>query len=215
MIAIVDYGMGNLRSVQKACEKVGCPARLVTTLEEVEQAVAVILPGVGAFPAAMHNLKKAGLILALRRVAASGRHLLGICLGYQLLFEESEETFGRKDGQAEPGLGLIPGRAVRFPEGVKVPQIGWNQLEMAAPTRLFAGIEPGSYVYFVHSYYPEPDDEQVVAAWTDYGVRFASAVSWRNLHGIQFHPEKSSAVGLRILRNFGEMVQESLRARVR
>jgi glutamine amidotransferase len=204
MIAIVDYGMGNLRSVQKGLEHVGGDARIVTDAHEILRAEKVVLPGVGAFRDAIDRIRSAGLEHALHRVLDDNRPFLGICLGFQLLFEESFE-----DGEYT-GLGVFPGKVVRFEfpedlqhrENLKVPHMGWNQLRTAPACPLFAGMTPGEYVYFVHSYHPVDVPTGDVAAWTDYGYSFCSAV-WRgNVFATQFHPEKSQTVGLRMLQNF-------------
>jgi glutamine amidotransferase len=209
VIAIVDYGMGNLRSVQKALQKLGYDAQIASDAETVFRADKVILPGVGAFGAAMENLRRAGLDAAIRDLIATGKPFLGICLGLQLLFEVSEESWKERE---EPGLGVLRGRVVRFPEGLtdgqgkplKVPHIGWNVLHFTRRDTLFEGIDEGSHVYFVHSYFPIPEEEGIVTAMSDYGIPFCCAVRSGNVRAVQFHPEKSSAVGLRILRNFAE-----------
>jgi glutamine amidotransferase len=218
MIAIVDYGMGNLRNVQKAVERAGGEAVITSEAETLSAAWGVILPGVGAFGDAMQNLRERRLIEPLRREYAAGKPLLGICLGMQLLFEESEET------GLHQGLGLLPGRVVRFPSRVpagadsspdrphvplRVPHIGWNQLHIRRSSPLLAGVPDGSYVYFAHSYYVLPADDAIVLATTDYGLDFASVVGRGNLFGVQFHPEKSQEVGLQILRNFVQMSREA------
>lgn len=205
MIAIVDYGMGNLRSVQKGLEKVGCSAFITSQPEQVVAARGVILPGVGAFGDAMHNLRRTGLDVALKEAAAQRKPLLGICLGLQLLFEGSEEN-----GWHE-GLGLMPGRVVRLPEGEgrKIPHMGWNQLNRCREEPVLKDIPEGSYYYFVHSYYARTEDSSLVAATADYGMPVPAVVSRDNLIGIQFHPEKSSALGLKILRNYGELVDNA------
>ncbi len=202
MIAIVDYGMGNLRSVQKAFEHAGFPAVVTSDQDKVAAASGVVLPGVGAFAQAMGNLNRTGLDQAVLGAIEQGKPFLGICLGLQLLFETSEETFG--GGGPASGLGVLPGTVRRFAPGLKVPQIGWNQLEYPKRTPLFAGVPEGSYVYFVHSYYVDPADSTVAASTTEYGLSFVSSVAQDNVWAIQFHPEKSSRVGLRILHNFGE-----------
>ncbi len=204
MIAIIDYGMGNLRSVEKALAHVGAQAAVTQDPEVLEKATGVVLPGVGAFAQAMDNLKAAGLVEPIRRAIASGKPFLGICLGLQLLFETSEERFC-DDAALPRGLGIVPGRVRRFPAGPKVPQIGWNTLLFPKATRLFAGVDEGSYVYFVHSYYAEPADPAVVAAVTEYGIEYCSAVEAGNVMAVQFHPEKSSRVGLQILSNFAAL----------
>lgn len=202
MIAIIDYGMGNLRSVQKAFQQVGCQAEIVQDPAAVDAAPAVVLPGVGAFADAMDNLKKADMIEAITRAVESGKPLMGICLGQQLLFESSEE-FG-----TTRGLGILPGSVKRFPGGdLKVPHMGWNQVEITKPSPLLEGIPDGSAFYFVHSYYVAPTDPELALTLTEYGFKFASVVGRRNVFGIQFHPEKSSTLGLRILENFGKLVK--------
>jgi len=206
MIAIIDYGMGNLRSVQKGFEKVGFDAVVTADPKVVLGAEKVVLPGVGAFPDCMRNLEQGGFVEPLLKVIREGRPFLGICLGLQLLFTESEE-FG-----IHKGLDVIPGRVVRFPEGLKegdeelkVPHMGWNQLAIRRRPPVFTGIEDGTNVYFVHSYYVKPDDESVVAATTGYGIEFCAAVWKDNVVATQFHPEKSQEKGLKILKNFGEL----------
>ena len=203
MIAIIDYGMGNLRSVQKGFEHAGFPAYLAQDPAQVAAAAGVVLPGVGAFGDAMDRLRAAGLIPVIWRVVGEGRPFLGICLGQQLLFEESEEW------GPVAGLGLLRGRVRRLPPGLKVPHMGWNSVHLGRPSPLLEGIPDGSFFYFVHSYYVEPAEEDVVVATTDYGVSFPSVVARGNLFGIQFHPEKSSTLGLRILANFGRLVSSA------
>lgn len=200
MIAVIDYGMGNLRSVYKALEKEGYSAKITRDPEEVEEACGVILPGVGAFRDAMANLTRTGLDRAVKRAIEEGKPFLGICLGLQLLFEESEE-FG-----STRGLGIFPGRVRRISWGVKTPHMGWNQVQLKRETPLAQGIPSGTYFYFVHSYYVDPAEEDLVAGVTDYGKVFPSVVGRGKVWGIQFHPEKSSALGLKILQNFGELV---------
>ncbi len=202
MIAIIDYGMGNLRSVQKGFARVGCEALVTQDPAAVESAPAVVLPGVGAFADAMENLKKAGMIEVIQRVVAAGKPFLGICLGQQLLFDTSEE-FGNTQG-----LAIFPGKVRRFPEGqLKVPHMGWNQAVKQKASPLLKGIPDGSAFYFVHSYYVEPADPELTITHTEYGLPFASVVGRNNVFGIQFHPEKSSDLGLRILQNFGKLVK--------
>jgi glutamine amidotransferase len=203
-IAIIDYGMGNLRSVQKGLERVGYAAEVTRDPARIEAAAGVVLPGVGAFGACMDNLRAYGLIDMVRRVITRGTPFLGICLGMQLLFDESEE-FGRV-----PGLGIFPGRVVRFPDmpGLKVPHMGWNQIrKQGAPPHL-RGIDNGAFVYFVHSYYVVPADPGLTATTTEYGIEFASAIARDNVFAAQYHPEKSQTVGLKILENFGAIVAE-------
>lgn len=200
MIAIIDYGVGNLRSVQKGLEKVGQQARIVQGPDEIREAGGVVLPGVGAFADAMKSLEERGLTGVIKEVAASGKPFLGICLGMQLLFEESEE------GERVPGLALLKGRVRRLPPGLKVPHMGWNQVEVARPAPIIRGVQDGSAFYFVHSYYVDPLETDVITTWTEYGIKFASIVAKNNIFGIQFHPEKSSNLGLHILKNFGELI---------
>ena len=227
MIVIVDYGMGNLRSVQKALDRIGQAAAVSDKPESVAAAERLVVPGVGAFGDAMAALKARGLVEPIRDFCARGRALLGICLGLQILFDESEERAvgaeacpGLRAGESAPiekGLGLIRGRVVRFDpavakRGLKVPHMGWNVVEPVGGSPLFEGIAgasrggsagpEGAYFYFAHSYYAAPAQEQVVAGRTDYGGWFASAISAGNIHATQFHPEKSQAVGLALLENF-------------
>ncbi len=202
MIAIVDYGMGNLRSVAKALERAGAKVSLLSAPPAgLRRAAGIVLPGVGAFGDAMANLRSAGWDGWIREAIAAGTPFLGICLGFQLLFERSEESGGVR------GLAVIPGEVRRLSATVTVPHMGWNQLRLPRPTPLFAGVEGGAYVYFVHSYRVASDDASRVAAFTDYGGEFVSAIAEGNLWGVQFHPEKSQAVGLRILSNFVGMTK--------
>ncbi len=203
MIAIVDYGRGNLWSVQNGLRRIGAQAQISADPEAIMRADAVVFPGVGAFRDCMDNLKVRGLDQALYEVIRAGRPVLAICVGMQALLAESEE-FG-----PTPGLALLAGQVRRFPEGVsaqglrlKVPHMGWNQLHIVRSCPLLAGVPDGSYVYFVHSYYAVPADREVIVAYTDYGIDFAS-VLWRdNLYATQFHPEKSQGLGLQVLQNF-------------
>ena len=206
MIAIIDYGMGNLRSVQKGFEKIGAEAIVTADPQVVLQAAKVVLPGVGAFRDCMRNLEQAGFVEPILKVIGQGRPFLGICVGMQLLFTDSVE-FGLYQG-----LNVIPGHVLRFPddmrvadESLKVPQMGWNQLHFKRRPPAFEGIAEGSNVYFVHSYYVKPDHDNVIASTTDYGIEFCSAVWQDNIVATQLHPEKSQDVGLRILKNFAEM----------
>lgn len=206
MIAIIDYGMGNLRSVQKGFEKVGSEAVITDDPQVLLRAERVVLPGVGAFRDCMHNLEQGGFIEPILKVIAEGRPFLGICVGMQLLFTDSVE-FGLYSG-----LNVIPGHVLRFPdrmtvagEKLKVPQMGWNQLSFKRRPPAFKGIDDGSNVYFVHSYYVKPDDSSVIATTTDYGIEFCSSVWKDNIVATQFHPEKSQAIGLQILKNFAEL----------
>lgn len=198
LVIVVDYGVGNLRSVTKALEFLGCQAKLTSDPDEVVKAKKLVLPGVGAFGAGMENLRRLNLIEPIKDAVKRGTPLLGICLGLQLLFEESEEM-----GQHE-GLKLVRGKVVRFPEidGIRIPHMGWNSICIRNREPLFVGVPDESMVYFVHSYFPVPEDESVVAATTEHGVEFVSAIAVDNIFGTQFHPEKSSQVGLQILRNF-------------
>lgn len=205
MIAIVDYGMGNLRSVEKGIARAGAPTLVTGDPEKILSARGVVLPGVGAFGACMENLTRRGLADTIRAVVGSGKPFLGICLGLQLLFEESEE-FG-----PVRGLGLLPGRVVRFAgpalDGLKIPLMGWNRLRIRRPVAELAGVGESAYVYFVHSYYVVPADPALTVASTEYGVEFTAAIAWKNVFACQFHPEKSQAIGLRILENFVGRVQ--------
>jgi glutamine amidotransferase len=200
MIAIIDYGAGNLRSVRNALVHLGANVFTAATPDQLAGAEKIVLPGVGAFGAGMKALRAAGFEEPLKQAVSAGVPLLGICLGMQYLFESSDEM-----GQHR-GLGLLPGRVTRFPvEGPKVPHIGWNQLHIRQTNTLLAGVESGAYAYFVHSYYVEGADPQDVLATTDYGLDYPSVVGRGSVWGIQPHPEKSQAVGLRILQNFVEM----------
>lgn len=205
MIALIDYGAGNLRSVYKALLHVGADVEVVTRPEGLREAAAVVLPGVGAFDDCLNALCRQELLAACGGFIRAGRPFLGICVGYQALFDGSDEF-----NSCAAGLGVFQGRVKRFSgrDGLKVPQIGWNQLELVRPDcPLYRGIAPGSYVYFVHSYYPRPEDAGIVATRTDYGETFASSI-WRdNVFATQFHPEKSQEVGLRLLRNFVELTR--------
>ncbi len=197
MIAIIDYGMGNLRSVQKALEHAGATTSIVTSSESVLAADKLVLPGVGAMAPAMDKLRKLNLIDPIHTFARSGKPFLGICLGYQLFFDSSME------GGTVKGLGILPGTVERFPSTVKVPQMGWNQLSIVAKDCLmYKGIEDGSAVYFCHSYYVKPMDSAVIATTTDYGLEYASSICADNIWGVQFHPEKSQSIGLKLLENF-------------
>jgi glutamine amidotransferase len=198
MIVIVNYGMGNLRSVEKAFSFLGHAVKVSDEPSLLEEAEGIVLPGVGAFGDAVAELRKRGFFQALRDAVGSGKPLLGICLGYQLLFEESEESPGVK------GLGLVPGRVVRFPSRVKVPHMGWNLARFVRLHPVWEGMEGRNFFYFVHSYYPVVEDENAVLAVTEYGGEFASAASSGNVVAFQFHPEKSSSAGLRLLDNFAK-----------
>jgi glutamine amidotransferase len=201
MIAIIDYEMGNLRSVQKGFERVGHSASITSDPAVLADAEKIVLPGVGAFRDAVGALRNRKLIEPIRRAVAAGKPFLGICLGLQLLFDKSYE-----DGEHE-GLGIVPGEVVRFqlPSDYKVPHMGWNQVQFDRRPPIFDGIEQDTYFYFVHSYFVVPKDESVIATQTDYARPFCSSI-WRDrLFAVQFHPEKSQAAGLRLLKNFAEL----------
>jgi len=205
MIAIIDYGAGNLRSVQKGFEKNGADSLISDDPAEIRRADGIVLPGVGAFGDCYSGLAARRLTEVVRDSVRAGKPFLGICVGLQLLFTESEE------GGLHPGLDIIRGPVRRFPHSDerKVPHMGWNQIEIVRPDcPLFDSVEPGSFVYFVHSYYVNPTEHDVIAAVTEYGVTFCSAIWTKNLFGVQFHPEKSQQIGLRILGNFTRIVRE-------
>jgi len=203
VIALLDYGSGNLRSAHKALLKIGADVRIAQTPAEMRGASGVVLPGVGEFDDCLNALRKQELLEASREFIRSGKPFLGICVGYQALFERSDEF-----NSCAAGLGIFKGSVVRFSEkdGLKIPQIGWNQIEIIQrDCPLFRGVESGSYVYFVHSFYPKPEDGAIVATRTEYGENFASAI-WRdNVFATQFHPEKSQRTGLQLLKNFAEL----------
>jgi glutamine amidotransferase len=205
MIALLDYGSGNLRSVEKALQKVGAEVKLATQPEEMREARAVVLPGVGAFDDCVNAMQRQELFGAILEFIRSGRPFLGICVGYQALFERSEEF-----NSCAAGLSVFRGKVVRFTErpGLKIPQIGWNKLQFARPDcPLYRGIAEGSYVYFVHSFFPKPADASIIATRTEYGEAFASSI-WRdNVFATQFHPEKSQKIGLQLLKNFVDLAQ--------
>lgn len=204
MIAIVDYGMGNLRSVEKGFLKVGVDARIVTTAQAVEDARGVVLPGVGAFRDCMRNLTDMNLTHSIVRAVEKGKPYLGICLGLQVLFSESEE-FGHCYG-----LDLLRGKVLRFThDDLKVPHMGWNGIRILRRPPVLEGIPDGGYFYFVHSYYVAPEDQAVLATATDYGIEFTSMIWKDNVFATQFHPEKSQALGLTILKNFGDFVKKA------
>jgi glutamine amidotransferase len=195
-LGVIDYGSGNLRSVCKAIEAAGSTPSLVTDPSGLASLDAIVVPGVGAFAHCAENLRATGLWNSVREWALSGRPYLGICLGYQLLFESSEESPGVE------GLGVLKGRVVRFSDAaLKVPHMGWNTLSKTSGP-LYNGLSGDVSMYFVHSYYPVPADSSLVSAWSDYGVSFAAGVSSGALHAVQFHPEKSQSAGLALLRNF-------------
>ena len=195
-IVIVDYGAGNLRSVRRAVARAGYDATVSGRAEDVERADALILPGVGAAADTMRNLRERGLVEPVRRYIEKGRPFLGVCMGLQALLSVSEE------GGEHECLGIVPGRVVRLPAGLKVPHMGWNRVRQRAEHPIFRGIADGSYFYFVHSYYPQPDDSSVVIGETEYGVTFPSVVALDGLVATQFHPEKSGEAGLRMYANF-------------
>jgi len=199
VIGIIDYGMGNLASVEKAFAAVGHVAQIVRTPQAITDADKLILPGVGAFGRAMENLGRMDLLEPLGKALDEGKPLLGICLGLQLLFEKSEEH-----GFHE-GLVVLAGRVRKLPPEVKVPHIGWNQVSVTRDDPLLQGIPDNAFFYFVQSYFVEPQDQEQVIGTTDYGVTFASIVGWRNVYGVQFHPEKSQDAGLKLLKNFGDL----------
>ena len=202
-VVIVDYGAGNLRSVARAVAQAGVEALVSAEPRAVDAARALVLPGVGAAADTMANLRAAGLVEPVRQYIASGRPFLGVCMGLQALFDVSEE------GGEHACLGIVPGRVVRFPQGLTVPHMGWNTVELRRPHPVFEGIEQGAYFYFVHSYYPRPADDAAIAAETEYdGVRFASVVARGNLVATQFHPEKSGSDGLRLYANFVRLALE-------
>ena len=205
MIALLDYGSGNLRSVQKALLKVGADVCVAKSPKEIGDARAMVLPGVGAFDDCINAMQKQHLLEAAKDFIESGKPFLGICVGYQALFEKSEEF-----NSCAAGLGIFKGSVVRFNarNGLKIPQIGWNQIEITKrDCPLYRGIENGSYVYFVHSFFPKPSDKSIVATNTDYGDTFASSI-WRdNVFATQFHPEKSQRIGLQLLKNFVDLAK--------
>jgi glutamine amidotransferase len=205
MIAIVDYGMGNLRSVEKGFLKVGVDARVVNIPQDIEDARGVVLPGVGAFKDCIRNLDDLKLRDAVLKAIRNGKPFLGICLGLQVLFTESEE-FGKCNG-----FDLFPGKVLRFPESkeLKVPHMGWNTLNIKRRPPIFEGIPEGASFYFVHSYYVAPAQEEIIAATTEYGIEFTSMIWKDNVFATQFHPEKSQQMGLRILKNFGHFVKKN------
>lgn len=198
MVAIIDYDAGNLKSVQKAFESLGEETAVTRDFQTILRADRIVLPGVGSFGAAMQQLKKYELDQVIKEAVARKIPFLGICLGLQLLFEGSDESMGVE------GLGILQGRIVKIPDadGLKIPHIGWNSLTMQNDGKLFCGIKDQSYVYFVHSYYLKAKDEQIVKATTEYGVTIHASVEWQNVFACQFHPEKSSTIGLGILNNF-------------
>lgn len=202
-VTILDYGAGNLRSVERAVEHVGGSARITSDPNTVRDATILVLPGVGAAADTMHNLEERRLAGPIRDYIASGRPFLGICMGLQALMTESEE------GGLQKCLDVLPGRVVRLPEGLKVPHMGWNRVDIAEGHPALPGAISGQYFYFVHSYYADPTESSIVAGWTDYGVRFPSIVARENLIATQFHPEKSGDVGLSIYAGFIEWATDA------
>lgn len=203
MIAIVDYGMGNLRSVEKGFFKVGVDARVVRDAKAVDNAEAIVLPGVGAFKDCMKNLEETSLTDVIIKSIRKGKPYLGLCLGLQVLFSESQE-FG-----VYRGLNVLNGKVVRFQPGLKVPHMGWNNVKIVRRPPIFKGIDDESYFYFVHSYYVVPDNTDIAAGTTEYGIPFTSMVWKDNIFATQFHPEKSQENGLKILKNFGDYVRKA------
>lgn len=199
-LAIIDYGMGNLRSVQKAFEYLGIAAEITDDADVLKSADGAVLPGVGAFRDCISQLTATGLVPHIADFVASGRPFLGICLGLQLLFDGSDE------GGDHTGLGLLPGRVVELPHDRKIPHMGWNTLRILQSGPLLEGIQDGDAVYFVHSFHAQPADPALLSATTEYGIAVTAAVQRGNLFATQFHPEKSGEVGLRILRNFGGLL---------
>jgi len=201
MIAIIDYGAGNLMSVSKALEKLGFDSIITASKEEINKCDAMVLPGVGAFSDAIDNIRKDGLDICIKENVEKGKYLIGICLGMQLLFDKSYE-----DGEFE-GLGLIKGEIVKFDDTNKVPHMGWNKLIRNREDDIAKDITDDEYVYFVHSYYAKPENQDDVVLYTEYGVDVPGVVRKGNVIGMQFHPEKSGTTGLKLLKNFGELIK--------
>ena len=210
-IAIIDYDAGNIRSVQKALEECGASARITADADDIIAADGVVFPGQGACDASMRSIRERGLFDVIRRSIDSGKPFLGVCLGLQLLLESSEEG-------DEPCLAILKGSTKRLPPektdqaGLKIPHMGWNSVSLSVEHPVFKGIPDESYFYFVHSYYADPEDKNIVAGVTNYGIDFCSAVAWDNVAAVQFHPEKSGSVGLRMYRNFLALVEVNKRA---
>ncbi len=205
-IVIVDYQAGNLRSVQKALEHTGAEASITSDPHDIERADALVFPGQGANDSSMRQLKARGLVNPIKDFISSGKPFLGVCLGLQLLLEGSDEG-------VEPGLGVLSGRVRRFlPNGLKVPHMGWNEVDFHIEHPVLEGIPNGSHFYFVHSYYVDPEDKGVIAGTTTYGIDFCSAVAWDNVIAVQFHPEKSGDIGLRVYSNFVRLVETNRKA---
>ncbi len=205
MITVVDYGMGNLRSVSKALEKVGFDVKVSSKKDDIKNAKGIVVPGVGAFGDAIHNLERFELKEEIINSVKEGKPYLGICLGLQILFE-----YGYEFGEHE-GLGILKGKVVRFEnkEGYKIPHMGWNQVHIKKSSKMFNKIKEGEYFYFVHSFYALPSENSVISSMTDYSVDFCSAVEVNNIWAVQFHPEKSQKAGLKLLQNFKEFVEKS------
>ncbi|HJM89470.1 MAG TPA: imidazole glycerol phosphate synthase subunit HisH [Dehalococcoidia bacterium] len=201
-VVIVDYGAGNLRSVARAVAHAGVEARVTSAARDIEGAKAVILPGVGAAADTMANLRAGGLDGPIREYIQSGKPFLGVCMGFQALFDVSEE------GGSHECLGVLPGRIVRFPQGMTVPHTGWNTVDLVQEHPVFEGIPSGSYFYFVHSYHPQPAEPDTVIGETEYGVRFPAVMGRDNMIATQFHPEKSAELGLRLYANFLSLARE-------
>jgi glutamine amidotransferase len=201
-VVIVDYGAGNLRSVARAVAHAGIEARVTSVARDIESAKALILPGVGAAADTMANLRAGGLDGPIRDYIESGKPFLGVCMGFQALFDVSEE------GGSHECLGVLPGRIVRFPQGMTVPHTGWNTVELVQEHPVFEGIPSGSYFYFVHSYHPQPAEPDMVIGETEYGVRFPAVMGRDNMIATQFHPEKSAELGLRLYANFLNLARE-------
>lgn len=200
-IAIVDYGMGNLRSVEKAFEFIGAKAKITENAEEIINSSGILLPGVGAFPDAMENIKKLGLDKVLKEAVKNGTPIMGICLGMQLLFEESDEV------RVTEGLGFLKGKIKKFEVNLKIPHMGWNDLIIDKSCEVLKDVEEGSYVYFVHSFYAQIEEEGVLNAHSFYGIDTPAVVSKGNVFGLQFHPEKSGEPGMQMLKNFWELIK--------
>ena len=206
LIAVVDYRAGNVRSVERALQRFGADARITSDASLIERADGVVFPGQGACDSSMAELRRRRLVEPIREYIASGRPFLGVCLGLQLLLDRSEEG-------DEPCLGVIPGTVRRFPRelGLKVPHMGWNRVKLTQSPAMLRGVPDGSYFYFVHGYYVDPELDGVVASTTSYGVEFCSSAAWDNVLGVQFHPEKSGDVGLGVYRNFVELAVQGQR----
>ncbi|APQ75606.1 imidazole glycerol phosphate synthase subunit HisH [Clostridium botulinum] len=201
MISIVDYGMGNLKSVENALDFLGIKSVITSEREVILNSDGIILPGVGAFPDAINNIKREGIDKVLKEAVKKDKSLLGICLGMQLLFEESEEIKSCR------GLGFLKGKIEKMKVNLKIPHMGWNNLSFCKDSPILKGIKQRSYVYYVHSYYAKIEEEGILNAYSQYGIEVPGIVSKNNIYGIQFHPEKSGDIGLKILSNFGELIK--------